>query len=89
MVICISIPIIILVTMRILMYIIFKHTTFGFKEVRIMGTNLTAVKFSGIDIKSINMKIFILSGILATIAGIIVLSRLIQLLTSMAEKHIL
>ncbi len=61
----VPIPFIILVSMGILMYIIFKHTTFGFKEVRIMGTNLTAVKFSDIDIKSINMKIYILSGILA------------------------
>ena len=74
MVVDIPIPFIILVTMGMLMYIIFKHTTFGFK-VRMMGTNLTAVKFSGIDIKSINMKIYILSGILAAIAGIIVMSR--------------
>lgn len=66
---------IILVTMGILMYMIFKYTTFGFKKVRTMGSNITAVKFSGIDIKSINMKIYILSGIFTAIAGIIVMSR--------------
>jgi simple sugar transport system permease protein len=40
-----------------------------------LGTNPTAAKFSGIDTKSITMKVYILSGILGAIAGIIVMSR--------------
>ena len=70
----IPISFIILVAMGVLMYMIFKHTTFGFKA-RMLGTNPTAAKFSGINTKSITMKIYILSSILCAIAGIIVMSR--------------
>jgi len=58
----------------ILMYFVLEYTTFGFK-VRMSGTNPTAAKFSGIDNRSIAMKVYILSGILGAIAGIIVMSR--------------
>lgn len=71
----IPISFIILVAMGVLMYVIFKYTTFGFKA-RMLGTNPTAAKFSGINSKSITMKIYILSGILGAIAGIIVMSRI-------------
>jgi len=70
----IPISFIILVALGVLIYVILKHTTFGFK-VRMLGTNPTAAKFSGINTKSITMKIYILSGILGAIAGIIVMSR--------------
>ena len=56
------------------MYFVLEYTTFGFK-VRMSGTNPTAAKFSGIDNRSIAMKVYILSGILGAIAGIIVMSR--------------
>ncbi len=71
----IPISFIILVALGVLIYVILKYTTFGFKA-RMLGTNPTAAKFSGINSKSITMKIYILSGILGAIAGIIVMSRI-------------
>ncbi len=70
----IPIPFVIFLIVGILMYFVLEYTTFGFK-VRMSGTNPTAAKFSGIDNRSIAMKVYILSGILGAIAGIIVMSR--------------
>lgn len=70
----IPISFIIFLASAVSIYVILKHTTFGFK-VHMLGTNPTAAKFSGIHNKSITMRIYILSGILGAIAGIIVMSR--------------
>jgi simple sugar transport system permease protein len=40
-----------------------------------VGTNITASEFSGINNKAVIMKTYIISGILASVAGIIIMSR--------------
>jgi len=70
----IPIPYVIFVMLTILVYVILNHTTFGFK-IRMLGSNPTASNFSGINNKSVIMRTYILSGILASIAGIIVMGR--------------
>ena len=71
----IPIPLIILVVIAVVIHVILKRTAFGF-QTRMMGTNPTASNFSGINNKSINMKLYVLSGILGAVAGIILMSRL-------------
>lgn len=70
----IPIPFLILLVIAGLLYIILNRTTLGFKA-RMMGTNPNASRFSGINNKAITMKIYIISGVLGAIAGIIVMSR--------------
>jgi simple sugar transport system permease protein len=70
----VPIPFLIFVTVTIIVFIVLDHTTFGFKA-RMLGSNETASKFSGIDNKDINMKIYILSGIVSSISGILIMSR--------------
>lgn len=70
----IPIPFIIFVGVTIVSYILLNHTTFGFKT-RMLGTNPLASNFSGINNKSMTMKVHIYSGMLAAIAGILVMSR--------------
>jgi simple sugar transport system permease protein len=70
----IPIPFLIFVVITIIVYILLDHTTFGFKA-RMMGSNETASKFSGIDNKDINMKVYVLSGIVSSISGILIMSR--------------
>jgi simple sugar transport system permease protein len=70
----IPIPFLIFLVVTIIVYILLDHTTFGFKA-RMMGSNETASKFSGIDNKSINMKIYIFSGIISSISGVLIMSR--------------
>jgi simple sugar transport system permease protein len=68
------IPFLVFVVVSIIVYILLDHTTFGFKA-RMLGSNEIASKFSGIDNKDINMKVYILSGIVSSISGILIMSR--------------
>ena len=70
----IPIPFIIFLLMTAVTYIILNHTTLGFK-MKMLGTNPTASEFSGINNKAVIMKTYIYSGLLSSIAGIIVMSR--------------
>ncbi|WAM33780.1 sugar ABC transporter permease [Caldicellulosiruptor morganii] len=71
----ISIPVLILVVFTILLAFISQNTTFG-KYVYAIGGNKEAARLSGIDIKKVTMKIFILMGFLSAVAGIVLTSRL-------------
>ncbi|NLJ39756.1 MAG: ABC transporter permease [Candidatus Atribacteria bacterium] len=55
-------------------HMVLERTSFGFK-VRMVGTNYLAAKFSGIHNKLIILRMYILSGFLGAIAGIIIMSR--------------
>lgn len=70
----VPVPFVIFVLLTIFTYLILYRTTFGFK-VRMLGSNPIASNFSGIDNKSIIMKIYIISGILSAITGILIMSR--------------
>ncbi len=70
----IPIPFLVFVLLAVLTYILLNRTTFGFK-VRMLGSNPTASNFSGINNKSIIMKIYIISGLLSAITGILIMSR--------------
>lgn len=70
----IPIPFLVYVLFTAITYLLLNHTTFGFKA-RMLGSNPTASNFSGIDNKAITMRIYILSGIIAAISGILVMGR--------------
>lgn len=70
----IPIPFIIFVLLTALIYLVLYRTPFGFKA-RMLGSNPIASKFSGINNPSIIMKIFVISGILSAITGILIMSR--------------
>ena len=70
----IPIPFLIFVGVTIISYILLNRSTLGFR-IRMLGTNPLAANFSGINNKAMTMKVYIYSGILAAIAGILVMSR--------------
>jgi simple sugar transport system permease protein len=70
----IPIPFIIFVLLTLLTYLLLNQTTFGFK-VRMLGSNPVASNFSGIDNRSTLMKVYIISGLLSAITGILIMSR--------------
>lgn len=70
----IPIPFYIFVFVTIIMHIILNHSSLGLK-IRLMGTNPSASKFSGINNKKVMLKIFVISGVLSAIAGILIMSR--------------
>ena len=70
----IPIPFLVFVLLTILTYFLLYRTTLGFKA-RMLGSNPIASNFSGIDNKSITMKIYVLSGLLSAVTGILTMSR--------------
>lgn len=70
----VPIPFVTFVLLTALMYLILYRTAFGFK-VRMLGTNPIASNFSGIDNKSILMRVYVISGMLSSVTGILVMSR--------------
>jgi len=70
----IPITFIIFVVISFISFILLNKTTFGFK-VRLLGTNLMASKFSGFNNKKIIMQVFIYSGLMASVSGILIMSR--------------
>ncbi len=69
-----SMPILIFILVVIIMYLIMKYTPFG-RTVYFMGANQKAAKMSGINIKYYTTMIFVISGLLASLASIVLSSR--------------
>jgi len=70
----IPIPILILTAVLILSYIILYKTRYG-RYVFATGGNPTSARVSGINIKQITCSVYMVSGILAGLAGVILTSR--------------
>lgn len=68
-------PIIFVIVLAVIFYILSTKTTFG-RHIYAIGGNIEAARLSGINIKKKTMLIFVLSGLLASIASIVLTSRL-------------
>jgi simple sugar transport system permease protein len=67
-------PLIILLIVVSVMGVIVSRTRYGY-EVYLLGTNPTAARFAGINTRRVLLRTYILSGIMASIAGMIILGR--------------
>jgi simple sugar transport system permease protein len=70
----IPIPFIIFIVLTAATYLLLNHAAFGFKT-RMLGSNPIASNFSGINNKSITMKVYVISGFLSAVTGILIMSR--------------
>lgn len=68
-------PIIFVIVLAAVFYFLSKKTTFG-RHIYAIGGNLEAARLSGINIRRKTMLIFLLSGLLSSIAAIVLTSRL-------------
>lgn len=68
-------PIIFVIVLAAIFYFISTKTTFG-RHIYAIGGNIEAARLSGIPIKRKTMLIFVLSGLLGSIAAIVLTSRL-------------
>jgi ribose transport system permease protein len=71
----IPVPTIILIVATLIMIFITKKTVFG-KEIYAVGGNERAAILSAINVDKVKIKVYALSGLLTTISGVILLSRL-------------
>ena len=70
----IPIPIIILAVVLVIGYIVLYKTRYG-RYVYATGGNVVSARISGIDVKKINCSVYMISGLLAGVAGVILTSR--------------
>lgn len=71
----IPIPIYILIAVIIAMSVLLYKTKFG-RRMYAIGGNATAAKFTGIKIKSITVRVYMISGLLSALAGVVLASRM-------------
>lgn len=71
----IPLPIVLIITLYIAYHIILKHTIFG-RHVYCVGGNPEAAKIAGINVSKLRVKVYMLSGGLASLAGILLTSRM-------------
>lgn len=71
----IPVPTIILIVATLIMIFITKKTVFG-KEIYAVGGNHRAAALSAINVDKVKIKVYAISGLLTTISGVILLSRL-------------
>ena len=67
-------PIILFLAITIILEFILKNTAYG-RHVCFIGTNMDAAKMSGIRIKRRRVSFYVISGVLASFAGILLCSR--------------
>jgi ribose transport system permease protein len=71
----IPVPVIIVVVLLVFSHILLSKTKFG-RRAKMVGGNKTAAEYVGINTKSLQVKIFMISGVAAAISGILLTSRL-------------
>lgn len=70
----IPVPLILFAVLAALLALILSRTGFGLK-VQMFGANPLAARFAAIDITGLLIRVYLLSGLLAAIAGLVVMSR--------------
>lgn len=71
----IPIPVVFVIAAFIILYFIMNRTAFG-RHVYATGGNKEAAKYAGVDTRWIQVRVFIISGVMAALAGIVLAARL-------------
>lgn len=71
----IPLAIFVFVFLIIVFYIVLQHSKFG-RYVYFIGSNLEVAQYSGINVKRVKATIFIMSGMIASLAGLLFAARL-------------
>jgi len=71
----IPIPVVIAAAVAVAAHVLLRHTRFG-EYALALGGNREAARLSGIDVGAVNVGVYALSGLLAAIAGVILIARL-------------
>ena len=59
----------------VLLYILLQRSSFG-RQVYFIGSNLNVAEYSGVNVRLVKSKIFIMSGLIASLAGLLFAARL-------------
>lgn len=78
--------VIVMLVLMLLAQIVLAKTRFG-RNAKMMGGNKVAAEYVGINTKSIYLKVFMISGIMAAISGILLASRLYSSQPNIAQGY--
>ncbi len=67
-------PLVLFLICALLVSLLLRRTTFGF-SIYMLGTNQEATKFAGINNRRVLLKVYLLSSLLASIAGMVMMGR--------------
>lgn len=82
----VPVPIFILAAMMLLMYIVLNKTVFG-EKVYAVGGNAQAAELSGVAVKRVSVMCYILSSVMAALAGIVLASMNQQAIAKAASGY--
>jgi ribose transport system permease protein len=71
----VPIPTIIMIVVFVIAYLMLKHTRFG-RYVYAVGGNKEAARLAGISTTSVLMRVYVISGVLSALSGILLASRM-------------
>jgi ribose transport system permease protein len=71
----VPIPVSIVILALVILYFIMNRSAFG-RHIYATGGNGEAAKYAGVNTKSVQMRVFMISGILAALAGVVLAARL-------------
>lgn len=71
----IPIPVVFVMIAFVVLYFIMNRTSFG-RHVYAAGGNKTAAEYAGVNTRWVQMRVFIISGVMAALAGVVLAARL-------------
>ncbi len=74
-VLCLPIPIIVVIVTGLVLFLIMNRTSFG-RHVYAVGGNREAAKYAGVNVKWVQVRVFMISGVTAALAGVVLAARL-------------
>ncbi|QIK70670.1 ABC transporter permease [Erysipelothrix sp. HDW6C] len=79
-------PILIMIAIAIIAHIILSKTKYG-RQLKMMGGNREAAKYSGIKINKLQISVFVVSAMTAAVSGILMASRLYSAQPNVAQSY--
>src|SRR6185369_12163827 len=70
----VPVPTIIMIVLYGVAYVVLKHTRFG-RYVYAVGGNTEAARLAGINVRSVLVRVYIISGMAAALSGVLLASR--------------
>jgi simple sugar transport system permease protein len=70
----IPVPLIVFVILALIVWLVLERTALGLK-IQMLGTNALAARFIGIDDFGVTVKTYVISGVFASSAGLVIMSR--------------
>ncbi len=71
----VPIPVVIVSIVMLILFFVINRTSFG-RHVYAVGGNKEAAKFAGVNVKWVQMRVYMISGITAALAGVVLAARL-------------